>query len=74
MLIADLGLLFFDRAGGRLWLCLQLESDERALLLGQEVLLVKGQHLRAAVLLVARRAVGAESDRLERLQGLLVMV
>ena len=38
------------------------------------MLLVKGQHLRAAVLLVARRAVGAESDRLERLQGLLIMV
>ena len=42
--------------------------------MGQEVLLVKGQHLRAAVLLVARRAVGAESERLERLQGLLIMV
>lgn len=73
MLIGDLRLLFCDSAGGCLCLCLQLESDERALLLCQEVLLIKGQHFRAAVLLVARRTVGAKSDRLERLQSLLIM-
>ena len=73
MLVKDLLLLFLDRAGGPFRLCLQLESDERALLLGQDGLLVKLHRLRADVLLVARRAVGAEGERLERLQGLLVM-